>query len=723
MCAMFIAFVFATFNKSYAENTFSEDATGTHLYVTTDVNSFSYAAGVTINEMKMTQDDSRYYISFDIDYACPSLIYDRNQVIGTGKQIGGYGAGDWDVYQSTDFGSLFVSEAPNYGIYRYVRRKYNGGSSSGGTSYYGYLTCDGKYSTWDYYDGYNSRGHYTNTYTWSGNTYYIFPNIFSGDNGDCNAYYTNGNSLSYSASGDYGVNFWKYKASGTITINKSDTTHYKYLNLCSPFAVKTYAHYYSNIGHVDTGTSDYTGVGLYATAIDISGYLMCEHDWEVENTGDKVNHKRHCKNCDWTITEPHALKYEYDGIENNMCICGYKDKLRYDIAINDDNIATLSYIVDSYGTLPDIPTPHKTGYNFDYFEKYEKRPIIEGATPSEVHNELVDVLIATCSTIELTTSNYSTVYKAHFTPIHYTFHFSNENNLGLLFDTDIEEVILEYDAPTKLPKHLHKDGYIFEGWTYATTSDVIIYGDEAMVLNHTTSDFDEYVLYPRYRVLEFTIMYKADGGRYVNGLGTYEKRYSYFDESVLEKPSPYSEEVYFRFYTTNIDNIGVPRLDERESDYNVYKDMAKVKELLSRYEYDLVILHAEFGKPDISSNERTGDDNDKAKGKKVKDILNVEDSIENYTVDDLNEPKIFGKGYKKDTKEDTIYVYDLSKTLYERLGDRISSSSYIVGYRDIKVDIGMIVAIIITFIIEHLVESLLFLILLLIIAIYVFLKS
>lgn len=710
-----LIFIFACHIIIYAENIFSESYNASHLYVTTDANSFPYVADAKVNKMKMTQDDYRYYISFDIDYECKGLTYDKNKIIGSDRQTGGSSPGEYDIYQGTEFGDLFVSECPNYGIYRYVRRRYSGNSSTGGTDYYGHFTCDGKYSTWEYYDGYNSKGKYTNTTTWNGNTYYIFPNIFYADNGDCNAYYDNGNNISYTLTCDYTVNYWKYNAKGTITINKSDTVHYNYLNLCSPFAVRTQSNIISNIGRIDNGSIDYTGYGLYATPVDISSYLTCDHDFEIINIGDKANHKKYCKKCEWTITEPHELIYEYDGIENNMCICGYNDKVRYDIDINDDTTGTLTYIVDSYGTIPDIPTPHKTGYIFDYFEKYEKFLDEEAATPSVIHNNLKEVLVATCSTIELSTSEHSTIYRAHFTPIHYTFHFSNENNLGLSFDDDIGDIILEYDAPMKLKPHIHIDGYIFEGWTYATTSDIIIFTDEAEVLNHTSNNFDEFILYPRYRPLFYTIMYKGNSGVFINGLDIYEKKYSYFDESRLEVPAPYNSEAFFRFYITNIDNIGVPRYNENESDYNVYKDMQKVKDLLAKHEYDFVILYAQFGTSGIGSIERTRDE----KAKKLNNDIVIECEEKRAIEGNM----VFNKGYKKDLEKDKIYVYDLSQTIYEKFSDRISSTSYIVQCGNMKVDLGFIISYILDLIKLYPIESLLWLILLLIAAFYAFLKS
>ena len=107
--------------------------------------------------------------------------------------------------------------------------------------------------------------------------------------------------------------------------------------------------------------------------------------------------------------------------------------------------------------------------------------------------------------------NYTTIADKEYilypvyTPIKYTFKFSDVNNLGLTFTSTPSELNCDYGTKYYLPNNIEKNGYKFIGWTLTEGSTITNFGEKAEIFNYTTDNNKLFILYPVYDYRVYTI--------------------------------------------------------------------------------------------------------------------------------------------------------------------------------------------------------------------------
>ena len=375
-----------------------------------------------------------------------------------------------------------------------------------------------------------------------------------------------------------------------IAVNKSNIDDYRYICfLCS------------EIGHISTsastGSYSSNGYSLSTNTIDLKNYINCDHDWTYSQVADdSTNHKKICSKCEWETTEAHNCQYEYDGIINDLCTCGFKKQVKIHSTINSDTMTTNTQTINAGATFTKYDNPTKTGYTFKNFKKYTKT--ING-TYSKTATPLTNTYIAEVNAMDNNAGDLSFIYEAQYDPIKYNvvfsatnnkrlpvslagisninnaeydteydtpqvsytgykfmgwtktsgsssvdiqatdkilnltatsgatitlfpvfenikykFTFSKDNNLNLAIDTEIPELECEYGSTYNLPNHIEITGYIFNGWTFTKDSSTINLGKNAEIKNYTTIADKEYILYPVYTPIRYTFKFSD-----INNLG------------------------------------------------------------------------------------------------------------------------------------------------------------------------------------------------------------
>lgn len=313
-----------------------------------------------------------------------------------------------------------------------------------------------------------------------------------------------------------------------------------------------------------------SGVSICTQTIDLKEYANCEHDWELSQ-GDKLNHKWHCKKCEWVKNEPHKLLYEYDGIKYNVCTCSYIDKVKYSFKINDDNIDELTSLLDSNSPYAKYEFTNKKGYKFKYYNKYEKK-LDSMVNLSTVSNVISTELVATCSELDDETGMCSVIYDAQYNVNQFTFIYKNTNNKDLVLVGEIEPQIINYDEKAYLKKNIKHTGYVFKGWSLSYSGEEVNFLPMQEITNYTDVDLSEITLYPIYKNLDFRISYSSSRGTFSDGSKYKEVAYTYFDSAELEPLYIDSSEDYLKCYT--------------DANGNRFYTMAEVKKYIDDNELD-----------------------------------------------------------------------------------------------------------------------------------------
>ena len=223
---------------------------------------------------------------------------------------------------------------------------------------------------------------------------------------------------SYTLNGSY-INSLVYNLKSNIRIDKDKMHYYRYIAYGGPVFLLSYK---QNSDY----SQKYYGVLSTTGTYDLKNDYDCEHEWHYTNNDDGTHTKR-CAKCEWTIKGEHDHKYEYDGIEENLCECGDVKKVKYYYHINDDVNTEEEKIYDVGDTTENVEYEEKTGYRFLHYEKYEKEvDTPTGNNYSTRSNAIRNVLIATVSTMDRIAATRSVIYKAIYDEFEFTVRYSTE---------------------------------------------------------------------------------------------------------------------------------------------------------------------------------------------------------------------------------------------------------------------------------------------------------
>lgn len=396
---------------------------------------------------------------------------------------------------------------------------------------------------------------------------------------------------------------------------------------------------------VRTGSENHNGLSVCSNTIDLKEYAHCDHNWVYDIT-DKSGHKSYCENCKWEKNESHILIYEYDGIENNVCPCSYVDKVKYTFEINDDDLSAVTEVCDTHEDYEKHLFSKKTGYNFLWYEKYEK-DYVNADNISTTSNALRTYFVATVSEPDEKAGDKSVIYKAKYTPIKYVFNYEKENNYDIEIDEEISPQVIYYDEETELKKNIDVRGYVFKGWTYDKGSNKIHLNPLQSIKNFTTCDLKEYTLYPVYERMDYTIVYNS--GDYYFEDGTKEKTvtYNFFDTGNLVQIRLSSNDRIVNGYRDNNGNL-----------YTKLSDVQKEIEKTGRT-HEVIYLRVSVSSREVGSPERPKPGNGNVleptaeRPKNIDDILSQTET----TISELSETKTF--------EEETNYQY-IFETAYDK---------------------------------------------------------
>ena len=134
---------------------------------------------------------------------------------------------------------------------------------------------------------------------------------------------------------------------------------------------------------------------------------------------------------------------------------------------------------------------------------------------------------------------------------YYIMHFSKENNRNLEIDEEIDDLKCNANEKYVLPNHIDIDGYIFNGWSL-TKDGSVTFKANAELFNYTTEEDMEYVLYPNYTPIEYTIKYSNENMQNVDlGNNIFDQTYVY-DEPQKLKDNIDINGYEFKGWSTNL---------------------------------------------------------------------------------------------------------------------------------------------------------------------------
>lgn len=523
----------------------------------------------TLNEIKMTQDDDYFYFDYDIKYDANNVLYDSTKNIGNGE-LQTINNGELFLsnkiinnisydFKTTQGGGSVYGSSLSYNINKYnqsldfkLNNIYGGTQSIDITNNANAvidnnvnnpssnLYCTLKFPFEDYL---GPRKIFADTNQWNtsangSNSHFIFlylRNQLLFTNGQAN--YLIPNKLNYNVfentqyNNDLTKNYWNNRIKGTIKILKDDINNYRYLNMYCPtgliatktdnFLYRTYPNYSENINFLvaKEGTnstnwgcvpSKLTGNSIISnTGIDLLEYINCEHNW-VHEVLNENQHITYCSNCKWKHTENHNYEYEYDGLTNNLCKCGWNKHIKHYYSFDSDLITDMEDVVLASSSYTRYNNPLKTGYKFKSFDKYLKyfenmtNPIFNVASTS-----IIDTYIGEVASMSEISDRFSTTYKAKYDPIKYYIHFNSENNMNLPINTDsINNMECLYDNEYD-PPIISYTGYTFRGWSLATNSNIIEIPKREKIKNLTNIEDKIIDVYPVFEVFNYKFKFST----------------------------------------------------------------------------------------------------------------------------------------------------------------------------------------------------------------------
>lgn len=375
-----------------------------------------------------------------------------------------------------------------------------------------------------------------------------------------------------------------FNINAKIAINKAYINNYRCVCFAQTYSLATNFIYKELSANIK-------GVSLCTQTIDLKEYIDCDHSWSIQSEG-KTNHYRYCKNCEWKVTEPHKLLYEYDGIKDNVCACSYIDKVNYQFKINDDFTEEVTEVLYTDTEYTKHEFQNKTGHKFKHYNVYEKK-FVSDTNLSTISNALKTVFVSTVSELPGRTGNTSLVFEAEYEANKFTIYYSNKNNKNLNLSENIEPQTIEYDEVAYLKKNINYLGYVFKGWSFVEGGESVDLAPLYEMTNYTATDGYELQLYPVYANLDFKIAYSAGSGHFKDGSKYKEINYTYYDDKELEKAISDVRDLYFYCY---VDDVG-----------NKFRTMADVKKYVEKngVENFTLNLFPIFTRNPIGSAERT----------------------------------------------------------------------------------------------------------------------
>ena len=246
-----------------------------------------------------------------------------------------------------------------------------------------------------------------------------------------------------------------------------------------------------------------TGISVCTDTIDVKSYANCEHSWTVISS-DNTKHKIKCSICEWEKEEEHDFKYEYDGIKNDLCECGFKKQIKIYSNFNSSSVTDTTQTIKINATYTYNNSPTKTGYIFKKFKKY-----INDIKPpySETKTTLIKTYISDVTTMDTNAGDLSIIYDAQYEPIKYNVKLDSTNNKSVpITITTTNYNNREYDTEYTLPT-LTYAGYKFLGWTKTKNSEKVDFAVGTKYKNLTTSNGATITLYPVFAENHYTLKF------------------------------------------------------------------------------------------------------------------------------------------------------------------------------------------------------------------------
>lgn len=281
----------------------------------------------------------------------------------------------------------------------------------------------------------------------------------------------------------------KYK----VKIKKDEIDNFRY---CMPLH-DIYAH----ASYRDSGST--TGWSMSVNnAIDLKAYVECDHNWVYKDKYDRDKHTRYCEYCEWEIPEAHDYIYEYDGIENDRCICGNNKNVYITIK---DNIGKINerYLTTPSEALHPIVW-EDVGYDFLYVDDREL-----------LYNDIDDseYVVASVSYIPAVVPDNSHEYNINYYIHKYYVRYNKTNDYDLEIDATMPVKEIYYGDKVHLDKSLYDvTGYTFMGWSVEPDLSEVLFRDEQEIIN--ISPEDGYVLnvYPVYDPYKYIVRFTPGRG-------------------------------------------------------------------------------------------------------------------------------------------------------------------------------------------------------------------
>lgn len=252
-----------------------------------------------------------------------------------------------------------------------------------------------------------------------------------------------------------------------IKVEKTKMDRYKYLAYGGLLYCKDYNHKSRDNTYEETLNAAFSMTGTF----NIATYSNCKHSYEYNYEKESDFHIKKCRKCEWTIKESHNYIYEYDGIKNNMCECGKCLKVKCHFEINDDYNNIIEKEVMPYSKIEVEEYKEKEGYEFLYYEKYERNLYTDEnlnysystATKSTL---IKDVLIATMSTLDNIIKDKSIIYKCVYTPIRLKVNYYTDK--GLMANNNISMSVnyIYWNLKLEKPKGNFGNEVYFDGYLY-----------------------------------------------------------------------------------------------------------------------------------------------------------------------------------------------------------------------------------------------------------------
>ena len=295
-----------------------------------------------------------------------------------------------------------------------------------------------------------------------------------------------------------------------IRINKNEFLNYRYLTTYIPEVFKE-----NNTDLQFNERFNISNIGV--PSIDLMPYVEEHtHDFKIKNIY-KDYHELLCEGCEWKRKINHEYKDIYDGINNNLCVCGRHkyvfiniennvDKNKYNKKLEPSD-AFPSYDLEKKGVHLIKITEEVKNYNKDISNELTAEKIKINVYENEL--KLPSIV-----------PNFSTKYTLYYDINKYKIVFNKKNNLGININNSLYMNNMTYyvNESKKLIKNKYLvEGYDFLGWcddekklydNSIKDIDKVKYIDEEEVSNITYENDNIINLYPIYRVVKFTVTFK-----------------------------------------------------------------------------------------------------------------------------------------------------------------------------------------------------------------------